>query len=83
MKSHHMGAREDFSAELRAYFMQGIALQRSSNLVCMEKCEPAEDLFEADIDLFDDHSCQETHCVAHCDDADWQVPTTWCLSNTK
>ena len=80
--SHVLGPRAYFTAEARAYFQQGFILRRSFEMISSQ-----DEQYILNLDMITDEEVEEkcifAHCLKHCRDSGWMVPTTWDLTGTK
>ena len=81
--SHMLGPRAYFTAEARAYFMEGFLLRKTMNFISSqsEDQEPNIEIEDHEPELAD--KCTHQHCSKHLNESGWMVPMTWSLDGTR
>ena len=79
-KAHLMGPRSYFTAEARAYYVEGRTLR--SSLGTLRSDEPAVPV-TAELTEPPGEKCWFVHCTKHSIDSGWMIPSTWNLDFTK
>lgn len=78
--SHFLGPRAYFTAEARAYFIQGFILRKSIGIV---SSQDEEQTLISDETREEREKCIFSHCSKHETESGWMVPSSWDLAGTK